>query len=122
MSQHVSINGGTVTTEPGQSPVSNTGGILALNSNIGNYHRSQFGVLPEFGVDLHYQLTPLWRVNVGYTIMGLTNVVRPGDQINTNLNPNLFPPPVGSGSQPSFAFHNSDLLIQGLNVGIEANF
>ena len=122
VAQRVTINGSTVTTEPGQAPTTATGGVLALSSNSGHYTRNQFGVLPEFGLDLHYQLTPLWRLNLGYTILGLTNVVRPGDQIDTSINPNLFPPPIAAGSQPAFAFKNSDVLIQGINFGIEANF
>ena len=121
VSQRVKINGGTTTTVPGQEPVNAAGGILALGSNSGTYHRKQFAVLPEFLVDVRYQLTPLWRLNLGYTLMILTNVVRPGDQIDLNIDPNQFPPSSG-GTQPRFAFHNSDIWLQGLNVGIECNF
>ena len=51
-------------------------------------------MLPEFGATLHYQINPLWRVNLGYTFLMLTNVLRPGDQIDTRLDPDQFPPPV----------------------------
>jgi hypothetical protein len=124
VAQRVTINGSTVSTVPSSAPVTNVGGVLALPSNIGQYSRNQFGVLPEFAVDLHYQLTPLWRVNAGYTIMGLTNVVRPGDQIDTRVDGNQLPPPSGTGpfTFPTFAFHNTDLLIQGISLGLECNF
>jgi len=121
VSQTVTINGTTTATPPGGTAVTNRGGILALNSNIGQYTRNQFGVLPEFGVNLRYQISPLWRFNVGYTIMVLTNVVRPGDQISTNVDPNQFPPGI-SGNFPAFAFHDSDLWVQGVNLGLECNF
>ena len=119
--QHVAINGGTTVTVPEVAPVNNTGGILALGSNIGSYQRSMFSVLPEFSGNLRYQMTPLWRLNLGYTLMLLTNVARPGDQIDTNLDPNQFPPSLG-GSQPTFTFHDTSLWLQGINFGIECNF
>jgi hypothetical protein len=122
VTQRVNINGSTTTAEPGSAPVTNAGGILALSSNSGQFNRGQFGVLPEFGADLRFQLTPLWRLNVGYSVMGLSNVLRPGDQVDTNLNPNLFPPVNGTATSPAFTFHNSNLLIQGFNAGIECNF
>ncbi len=124
INQRVQIGGNTTVTVPNTAPVSNAGGILALGSNSGTFNRNQFSVLPEFGTNLRYQLTPLWRMNVGYTFMLLTNVVRPGDQIDTRLDPNQFPPPGTSGpfTFPTFAFHNSDVWMQGINWGIECDF
>ncbi len=120
-SQTVRINGSTLRTNPDSSTVNSQGGILALPSNIGNYHRNQFAVLPEFGANLRYQLTPLWRLNVGYTLLIVTNVVRPGDQIDLNVDPQQFPIGI-SGSQPRFSYVDSDLWLQGINFGIECNF
>ncbi len=122
VSQRVTINGSTTVTEPGAAPVSNSGGILALASNSGQFNRTQFGFLPEFGANLHYQLTPFWRVNVGYTLLILTNVVRPGDQIDTRLDPNQFPPATAAGTLPTFAFQNSTVWLQGVNIGLECSF
>ncbi len=124
VSQRVNIAGSTVVTEPSSTPVTNVGGVLALPSNIGQFNRNQFGVLPEFGVNLNYQLTPCWRVNVGYTLLGLTNVVRPGDQIDVRIDSNQIPPAATAGpfTFPRHVFHNSDLLVQGINVGLECNF
>ena len=121
VSQTVTIDGSTTTTVPGGGAVTSQGGILALDSNIGSHHRNRFSVMPEIGADLRYQLTPLWRLNFGYTLMIVTNVVRPGDQVNLNIDPNQFPPNLG-GTQPTFAFHDSDVWLQGINFGIECNF
>ncbi len=121
-SQTVRINGNTVITDPNGASSDQPGGILALPSNIGSYHRNQFAVLPEFGADLRYQLTPLWRLNVGYTLLVVTNVLRPGDQIDLNLDPNQFPNATAAGTQPRFSYVDSDLWVQGVNFGIECNF
>jgi hypothetical protein len=54
----------------------------------------------------------------------VTNVIRPGDQVDLNVDPNQFPPPATSGpfTAPAFAFHDSDIWLQGLNVGLEYNY
>ncbi len=122
MSQHVNINGSTIVTVPNTAPVTNQGGILALASNSGQHDRNRFAVLPEFGANLRYQLSPLWRVNVGYTLLIVSNVVRPGDQIDLRLDPNQFPPPVATGTSPQFAYHESTVWLQGINLGIECDF
>src|SRR5262249_40596038 len=69
VTQHVTINGGTTVTTPGGTPATSSGGILALQSNIGTFSRTVFGFLPEFGANLHYQINPIWRVNLGYTLL-----------------------------------------------------
>lgn len=121
MSQQVDINGTTIKTSPGAASTIEKGGILALDTNIGTYNRNDFSVLPELGVGLEYQLTPLWRLNFGYTLLLVSNIVRPGDQIDMNVSPNQFPPRI-NGAYPQFAFNISELWLQGINFGIECNF
>src|SRR5262249_30067376 len=119
----VGIDGRTAITLPSEPATNFTGGILALPSNIGGYHRGRFAVLPEFGATLHYQINPIWKVNAGYTLLILSNVVRPGDQIDTRVNTNQFPPAVpGPTTFPKFVFNDSDVWIQGVNIGLEACF
>ena len=59
---------------------------MALASNSGQHDRNRFAVLPEFGANLRYQLSPLWRVNVGYTLLIVSNVVgTPNEEIKIGL-------------------------------------
>ena len=120
MAQRVVINGSTISTVQGSAPTPIPGGgLLAVTgTNIGRFNRSQFSALPEINVNLRYQLTRLWRLNVGYSLLGLTHVVRPGDQVDTRLN--QFPNQLGTF--PMFTFHNSDVWMQGINLGFECNF
>jgi hypothetical protein len=118
----VTINGSTVTTVPGQASSSATGGVLALPSNIGDISRTRFSAVPELDINFRYQLTRLWRFNVGYTFMYVTNVARPGDQISLSVDPRQFPPPVAAGAFPAFRFNDSDLWLHGINLGLEARF
>lgn len=123
--QSVLINGST--TISGSSVAGNnfqdaTGGLLAQRTNIGEYSRSRVAVVPELGVTLGYVMTPQWRATLGYSFLYWSNVVRPGDQIDRNINPNLIPPemrPLTGLERPVFTFVESDMWVNGLSVGLE---
>jgi hypothetical protein len=124
----VNIKGFTVITPPGGSPVLNSGGLLALPTNIGRHTQSHFAVLPQAGLDVGYRLTSFLYASVGYRFLYLSNVVRPGDQIDRAVNPTQLP---GIGAttglvgpaRPAFtAFHESSFWAQGLQFGLELRF
>jgi hypothetical protein len=121
--QSVSINGFTVNTPPGGDPTTMNGGLLALSSNIGRYERDVFSVLPQLGVTGGYMLTDRLKMTLGYTFMYWSRVVRPGDQIDLEVNPELIPSQslTGDGlpARPQFVFRDTDMWVQGMNVGLE---
>ena len=117
--QEVVINGTTQTTQNGNTTNAN-GGLLAQRTNSGTFVRNQFGVIPELGATLGYQLTQRMRLTAGYSFIYWSNVVRPGDQIDTTVNPNLLPPENPTQTaflNPRFAFQDSDYWVQGLSLG-----
>jgi len=117
--QSIDIAGNTLIT-PAATPT--PGGVLALPTNSGSFTNESFGVIQELGGTLGYQLTPRWRANAGYTFIYWSNVVRPGDQIDTTLNPNQFPTRAGAligANRPSLTLLESDYWVQGLNLGLE---
>jgi hypothetical protein len=118
--QIVDIAGGTINTVPGLAPVSSPGGLLALSSNSGRHTRDKFGVIPEIGLNVGYQITPNLRAYVGYNFLFWNSVVRPGNQIDQRVNQNLIPPVTGGGPPlPGFVFHGSDFWAQGVVFGLE---
>ncbi len=121
--QTVTINGQTTVNDPNDPPVQTLpGGLLAQTSNIGTYRQDEFAVVPEFSMNVGYQLTDHLRMTLGYNFIYWSNVVRPGDQISPYLNPNLFPPPADpftGAQQPAFAFDTTDYWVQGINFGGE---
>jgi hypothetical protein len=122
--QTVRINGQTTIDSPLQDPQVQTfpGGLLTQTSNIGTYRNNQFAVVPEFNTNLGYQLTEHFRVMLGYTFIYWSNVVRPGDQIDLDVNPELIPPPadpITGAQRPGFAFDTTDYWAQGINLGVE---
>jgi len=119
--QEVIINGTTQATQNGNTTTSN-GGLLAQRTNSGTFERNQFGVVPELGTTLGYQVTQRMRLTAGYSFIYWSNVVRPGDQIDTTVNPNLLPPENPTQTaflNPRFTFQDSDYWVQGLSLGGE---
>jgi len=117
--QVVNISGTTLTDDVEQLPA---GGLLAQQSNIGRHERDRFAVVPELGATLGYHITPNFKLRAGYTFIYWSNVVRSGDQIDLDVNPNFLPPAIGnitSSRRPRFEFNDSDYYVQGVNLGAE---
>jgi hypothetical protein len=137
--QRVRINGyttqidtatGTSTTSrvdvgPEVAGVFTGGGLLAQRSNFGTYTRDRFALVPEVGVTVGYQVNRHWRATAGYSLIFWTHVVRPGEQIDTTVNPNFLPDeasPITGAQRPAFAFHETSLWAQGFNLGFECTW
>ncbi|MFQ3591674.1 MAG: BBP7 family outer membrane beta-barrel protein [Gemmataceae bacterium] len=125
--QDVTIDG-TQTFLQGVNPDPRPGGLLAVGSNIGTQRRSNFSVVPEVNVNLGYYVTDWMRLSVGYNALWWTNVVRPGDQIDRNVNPFLVPnfSTVGlvnnGAAQPTVPFRTTDFWAHGLTFGVELTY
>ncbi|MBI3821146.1 MAG: BBP7 family outer membrane beta-barrel protein [Planctomycetes bacterium] len=121
----VSIRGNTsIDTTPAFNA---NGGLYAVSSNSGAFTRNTFAVVPEAGINLEFRLTERVRVFGGYTFLYWSNVVRPGDQIDTTVNLNFVPTSmtfgaVGGPARPAFAFRSTDFFAHGANVGLEFRY
>jgi hypothetical protein len=119
----VHINGATDIISPDGSVLAYPGGLLALQTNIGDYSRNQFVVIPQLGLEVGYQFSKCLRGFVGYDFLYWGQVVRAGDQINLNIDTRNLPPPIqGAGPQPSFAFNSTSFWAQGIRLGAELRF
>jgi len=125
--QIVNIDGSTTFAANGITPVTRQGALLASPTNIGRFTSNRFGVVPEVGFKVGIDVTEHLRLFVGYDFLDLTSVVRPGDQIDLNVNqayrPSLLGPGAGvaAGSvprQPAVLFRTTDYWAQGLNFGL----
>jgi hypothetical protein len=121
----VTIGGSTTTTVPDDpAPVVSPAGMLALGSNSGQFEHDCFSSISELGVRYQHHLCCGWEASIGYTLIYWSDVVRAGEQIDTELNPTEFPPvgTVEGPAHPTFDFHTTGLLAQGLNLGLEKRF
>jgi hypothetical protein len=122
--QRVFIAGNTVVTQPGGPGQNFDGfGLLAQPSNVGNYERDEFSVIPQLGLTAGYLLTENLRLTFGYTLLYWTRVVRPGDQIDFDVNSAFLDLPADPSSvdpqRPLFAFEDTDIWAQGFSVGLD---
>jgi hypothetical protein len=119
--QTVNIDGSTSITENNVTTDYDSG-FLAQRTNIGTFQRDRFTMVPELGLNLGYQVTRRLRATFGYSLIYWGNVVRPGDQIDLDVNTNLLAPevtPFTGPLRPQFQFQQTDYWVQGLSYGAE---
>jgi hypothetical protein len=109
----------------GQLPlvVPTNAGVLGLPSNTGRTTRSVFAVLPEGQLKIGYRFSDTGRVYVGYTLVYLSDAVRPGDQVDRTIRPSQTA--VGGGQPaagPELAVRATDFWVQGLVIGLEYRY
>lgn len=122
--QRVDINGSTALLTPGGAQFA-SGGILALPTNIGQHGRTVVGFMPEAGVNVGVRITPNLHLMAGYSFLYWNKVVRPGNQIDRVISPNMVPTDASFGpaatpnpAKPGFSFDDESLWIQQVNVGV----
>ena len=124
----VFINGTSSLSSSGNTPVTNPGGLLTQPSNSGRFFHSNFGVIPELGIDLGYRVAPYLRLAFGYNFLYWNRVARPGDQIDRVVSASQVArdPTFGAGPggdlRPVFQPRESSFWAQGLTFGIEFQF
>jgi hypothetical protein len=119
--QEVTIDGFISNSAAGVPPAFFPGGFLALPSNIGVFAQDEFAVIPEAHVKVKYDLWTNLRLTAGYRFIYLSEVVRPGDQIDLNITTAQLPPagPGPPGSSPMHTFNSTSVWMHGVDVGLE---
>jgi len=122
--EQATVFGSTVIIPAGGQPAAFTGGLFAQPTNIGQFSRDRFAVVPEVGINLGYNLTNHWRLFVGYSFIYCSTVARPGDQIDRVVNSTLIPPRQfpGGPARPAFNFKDTDFWAYGVNLGVELKY
>lgn len=120
------VSGGTRFVSPTGASQSFPGGILTAPSNIGQYHRNRFAVLPEGEIGIGYHFTHYFRAYVAYNVLILTDAVRPANVIDPTINfghiPNAIVTNPSTAARPAPVFGESDFWAQGINVGLEFRY
>jgi hypothetical protein len=126
----VDINGDSVVTKNAFGFASGTypAGVFAEPSNIGRHATTMFCVVPEAQFQLGYEFNKHLRAVVGYSFLDITDVARPGQQIDRNINPTQNPLFGGTGGvlqgapSPLGAITSSNFWAQGVNFGVHFRF
>jgi hypothetical protein len=123
----VTISGVSMLNPQGGAAQTVNSGLLAVTSNIGSAEHDQFAVIPELRLRLGYQFNHYLSAYMGYTLMYWSDVVRPGNQIDSVVNPTLLvtDPRFGQAlgaPRPAPRFDRSDFWAQGLDFGIAVSY
>jgi hypothetical protein len=108
----VTVNGATRVYPVMGDPVVLTGGNYAT-MQIGRYSANRFAIAPQFQFNLGYQFTPFVRGMVGYNFLYLSQVARPGNQIDNTFD---------GLTRPFVPMVNSSYWTQGINISVQFSF
>jgi hypothetical protein len=124
--QSVEIQGVSTQTGPGGINGTFPGGFFTQPSNIGRFGANQFAFIPSLELKAYMLLTSQLKAFVGYDFLYWSQVVRPGDQIDRNVNftqSAVFGNGVLSGpASPSPLTSRTDFWAQGISFGFEFQF
>jgi Putative beta barrel porin-7 (BBP7) len=132
MLEQVDIAGAlkTTTFDSTRPPALYAGGMYAQHSNIGTTNVTRFATLSEAQVNGGFQFGPV-RAFAGYSILYVSSVARPGNQIDPAINPSQSeaitksgtPPGIGNGPAfPARSVNSSSFWAQGVNFGLELRY
>lgn len=127
--QQTNIDGKFVTDEFHGVVQTFEGGFFAEPTNIGHHKKTKFSVLPELDINIGYQVSDCFRLQVGYSVLYVSNVLYAGKQIDRNINPtqsaniefNEDASLVGIPA-PKAKMSTEGLWAQGINAGVEFKF
>src|SRR5262249_44222569 len=125
--ERMQIDGASAITSPTGATTVLPGGRFADLTNSVPFKRDVFCVVPEVDVNISYQVCKTLRLYAGYTFIFCSDVVRPGDQIDTGLNVSQIQTVSGPGTlfgpaRPTLVPHGTDFWAQGLNFGMEFKY
>jgi hypothetical protein len=131
MVQKVGVNGYLVTNDFTNyaSTQQFAGGYFALPTNAGTYSRTVFAAVPELRLNIGYFVTPTTTISIGYDVLYASNVARPGNQMNRNINPTQAvsytgePPAILDGpAQPTFGWSGSSFWAQAVSIALHIRY
>ena len=105
---------GAVTTTIGR-------GLYVEPGDAGSFRTWRVAVVPEADLHVGYDFNNYIRLTVGYTFLYASNVIRPGDQVNENVN---VPAAAGAAIRraPPPDFNQTNFWAQGFDAGLLFSF
>lgn len=121
---------GQITSTTNTTTTNSNGGLLFSPTDVGQYSRNQFGLLPEINAKLGFKATERIKLTVGYDFLLLANVLRAPNQTqlipysnNLNYTANNQTQSANQTLQiPAFQYNTSNLIINGVTAGMQLDF
>lgn len=120
---HSELSGNRATTDNTGATRTYSRGVLVQATNAGSLKENNFAVMPELGATLGLDVTERLRATVGYTFLYISNVARPGDQLDLDISGlTIYDGTASATGRPRPDLRTSDFWTHGLNVGLEYSF
>jgi hypothetical protein len=124
--QTVKTEGSTLVFEPATRTLSYdpSRGLLVQPTNLGRFKRTAFGLVPEATVRVGWAFNSHLQAWVGYNFLYWSDVLRPGDQIDTTVNLQ----PVNATNfntgphRPAILLNPTSFWVQGLTFGVQVSY
>jgi hypothetical protein len=126
--ESVTINGITGITPLGGPTTIAGGGLYAQGTNIGRTTHDEFAVVPSVQVQTGVDITRHLRAFVSYDFLYLSNVARPGDQIDQVLNLtqnhllSASAPGLVGVPHPAQQLSTTDFWAHGVSIGLRISY
>ena len=121
MHQRAQLFGSNTFSAPGEPNDTENGGLYARPFNQGVFERSITACAVDFTANLTYNFSPRAKVFFGYSILWLSSVARPGEQIDPVINDSrvrfIGDPTQNDVNAPRFRWRANDYWVQGMNFG-----
>jgi hypothetical protein len=122
-----SLTGTGVQQVFGVAPGTFPGAIFAQSTNIGRQTGDAFTMAPQIQVKLGWDISSRVRALVAYDFLFWNNVIRPGDQIDRNINTAQSPLSPNFGNSvnppvPAAMFNRTEFWAHGVSVGLEFHY
>jgi Putative beta barrel porin-7 (BBP7) len=127
--EDLEIAGGQLRTLPNGTQMPANGGLLALPTNMGNFHADHFAQVPELDLKFSDPILPHLTLSLGFDCIYWSRILRPAQQIDRDIDITQIPNfPTNAGvaptglNQPSVPFRQSDLWILGITLSAEVTW
>lgn len=119
----INFDGRSVLRVAGFRPLSAPSGLLVQPSNRGRHTSHGVATVPELDLRLAWQVHEQVQFFTGFTFLYWSDVVRPGDQIDTTVNPFQGPNgPLFGPARPAFMARESAFWAYGLDAGVQIRY
>ncbi|MGF1580888.1 MAG: BBP7 family outer membrane beta-barrel protein [Gemmataceae bacterium] len=123
--QQLVVEGAQAQTSPGGTTIVSPGGLFAADPNLGTFERTKIGFVPEINVKFTFPIGQQCIFFFGYSFLGMSNALWPGDQIDPVVDTAQLPAfPSSAGttparlSRPPVSLTDDFIFIHGLNTGV----
>src|SRR5262249_52477268 len=103
------------------------GGLLALDTNIGRHHSSQFVVVPDEKIQVSYRFFHNVDLGLAYNFTYFSRVIRPASQMDPFLSTTRIPTSAaftapGGAVAPVSAANETDLWVQSVTFSFTVHW